>query len=124
MKELMYIRSFSKRRLPVIVGTLILVIIGSVWLNTAPFRSGFDIADELGGNIFPSSILSVATTDAQVIVPVDSMYVGNPKSCIAVRVRSKLRRLRSFPVQCRSLCWQNRVRSILSILISYGIMRL
>jgi hypothetical protein len=55
MKELMYIRSFSKRRLPVIVGTL----------------------------------LSVATTDAQVIVPVDSMYVGNPKSCIAVRVRSR-----------------------------------
>ena len=89
MKELMYIRSFSKRRLPVIVGTLLLVIIGSVWLNTAPFRSGFDIADELGGNIFPSSILSVATTDAQVIVPVDSMYVGNPKSCIAVRVRSR-----------------------------------
>lgn len=55
MKELMYIRSFSKRRLPVIVGTLLLVIIGSVWLNTAPFRSGFDIADELGGNIFPFS---------------------------------------------------------------------
>ena len=54
MKELMYIRSFSKRRLPVIVGTLLLVIIGSVWLNTAPFRSGFEIADELGGNIFPS----------------------------------------------------------------------
>lgn len=133
MKELMYIRSFSKRRLPVIVGTLLLVIIGSVWLNTAPFRSGFDIADELGGNIFPSSILSVATTDAQVIVPVDSMYVGNPKSCIAVRVRSRnaYSRVRVevaetpfFPVQCRSLCWQNRVRSILSILISYGIMRL
>jgi hypothetical protein len=89
MKELMYIRSFSKRRLPVIVGTLLLVIIGSVWLNTAPFRSGSEITDELGGNIFPSSILSVATTDAQVIVPVDSMYVGNPKSCIAVRVRSR-----------------------------------
>jgi hypothetical protein len=28
MKELMYIRSFSKRRLPVIVGTLLLVITG------------------------------------------------------------------------------------------------
>ena len=89
MKELMYIRSFSKRHLSVIMGTLLLVIIGSVWLNTAPFRSGFEITDELGGNIFPSSILSVATTDAQVIVPVDSMYVGNPKSCIAVRVRSR-----------------------------------
>ena len=91
MKELMYIRSFSKRRLPVIVETLLLVIIGSVWLNTAPFRSGFDIADELGGNIFPSSILSVATTDAQVIVPVDSMYVGNPsRASLSVSVRGML----------------------------------
>ena len=52
MKELMYIKSCSKRRLPVIVGTLLLVIIGSVWLNTVPFRSDFEIADELGGNIF------------------------------------------------------------------------
>ena len=55
MKELMYIRSFSKRHLSVIMGTLLLVIIGSVWLNTATFRSGFEITDELGGNIFPSS---------------------------------------------------------------------
>ncbi len=45
MKELMYIKSCSKRRLPVIVGTLLLVIIGSVWLNTVPFRSDFEIAD-------------------------------------------------------------------------------
>jgi hypothetical protein len=91
MKELMYIRSFSKRRLPVIVGTLLLVIIGSVWLNMAPFRSGFDIADELGGNIFPSSILSVATTDAQVIVPVDSMYVViRSRASLSVSVRGML----------------------------------
>ena len=33
------------------------------------FNSGFEIVDDLGGNIFPSAILSVATTDAQVIVP-------------------------------------------------------
>ena len=61
---------------------------GSFWLNMAPFRSGFEITDELGGNIFPSSILSVATTDAQVIVPADSLYVGNSKSCISIRIRS------------------------------------
>ena len=57
MKELMYIRSFSKRRLPVIVGTLLLVIIGSVWLNMAPFRSGFDIA-VFEGIIIPLNIRS------------------------------------------------------------------
>ena len=89
MKELIYMGKEShKWRLPIIIAVLVFVGLGSVWLNSAPFRSGFEITDELGGNIFPSSILSVATTDAQVIVPVDSMYVGNPKSCIAVRIRS------------------------------------
>ncbi len=89
MKELINMgRGSHKWRLPVIIAILALVVVGSLWLNSAPFRSGFEITDELGGNIFPSSILSVATTDAQVIVPVDSMYVGNPKSCISVRVRS------------------------------------
>lgn len=51
--------------------------------------SDFEITDDLGGNIFPSVILSVATTDAQVIQPSDSVYVGNPKSCVAVRLRSR-----------------------------------
>lgn len=51
--------------------------------------SDFEITDDLGGNIFPSAILSVATTDAQVIQPSDSVYVGNPKSCVAVRLRSR-----------------------------------
>ena len=77
-----------KWRLPALIALLVVVVAGSFWLNTAPFRSGFEITDELGGNIFPSSILSVATTDAQVIVPADSFYVGNSKSCISVRIRS------------------------------------
>ena len=89
MKELINMgKGAHKWRLPIIIAILALVVVGSLWLNSAPFRSGFEIRDELGGNIFPSSILSVATTDAQVIVPVDSMYVGNPKSCISVRIRS------------------------------------
>lgn len=70
------------------LGVIVVVLAAVVWLNGIPFRGGFEITDELGGNIFPSSILSVATTDAQVIVPSDSMYVGNPKSCIAIRLRS------------------------------------
>ncbi len=90
MKDLINIIRHKQLKwyIPLIVAVLAVVIISSIWLNVAPFRSGFEITDELGGNIFPSSILSVATTDAQVIVPGDSMYVGNPKSCIAVRVRS------------------------------------
>lgn len=90
MKELVHINKSSLRkwRLPMVVAALLLVVAGSLWLNTASFRSSFEITDELGGNIFPSSILSVATTDAQVIIPADSMYVGNPKSCISIRIRS------------------------------------
>ncbi|MCD8184360.1 MAG: hypothetical protein LUE99_16235 [Bacteroides sp.] len=90
MNELIKImgRRQHKWRILLTVVVLVIVVVGSIWLNVAPFRSGFEITDELGGNIFPSSILSVATTDAQVIVPVDSMYVGNPKSCIAIRIRS------------------------------------
>ena len=89
MKELTNINFRRyKWRLPALIALLVVVVAGSFWLNMAPFRSGFEITDELGGNIFPSSILSVATTDAQVIVPADSLYVGNSKSCISVRIRS------------------------------------
>ena len=89
MKELTNINFWRyKWRLPALIALLVVVVAGSFWLNLAPFRSGFEITDELGGNIFPSSILSVATTDAQVIVPADSLYVGNSKSCISIRIRS------------------------------------
>ena len=70
---------------------LILQTIGIVlylWLSTSTFRPNFEIKDELGGNIFPSSILSVATTDAQIIMPADSPYVGNPKSSLPILIRS------------------------------------
>ena len=69
---------------------VVLLAVGAVryLLNGVSLREGFEITDDLGGNIFPSAILSVATTDAQVIVPGDSLFVGNPKGCIAVRLRS------------------------------------
>lgn len=88
MKKLINIsRDYCKKHC-LLLSVVLLVVAGTVWLNMSPFRSGFEIVDDLGGNIFPSSILSVATTDAQVIIPTDSMYVGNPKSCVAIRVRS------------------------------------
>lgn len=70
------------------ITALVLLATIIIGFKTTAFRPNFEITDELGGNIFPSSILSVATTDAQVIEPTDSMYVGNPKSCIAIRLRS------------------------------------
>lgn len=73
------------------IALVVVVIMGGAayaLFESGTFSSDFEITDELGGNIFPSGILSVATTDALVIVPSDSMYLGNPKSGIAIRVKS------------------------------------
>ncbi|WP_321330965.1 hypothetical protein [uncultured Bacteroides sp.] len=83
------ISKLKKKSFFIIVAVLLLVT-GLIYVFTfSSFHSGFEITDELGGNIFPSAILSVATTDAQVIQPSDSIYVGNPKSCISIRLRSR-----------------------------------
>ena len=75
------------KRLSLFLLTLALIV-GGVFFTTRYVvqRQDFEIIDDLGGNIFPSAILSTATTDAQIILPVDSVYLGNPKSNIAIRI--------------------------------------
>lgn len=82
---------FKQRKREVLWGIVILffIAIGVFVFHFSSSRSGFEITDELGGNIFPSAILSVATTSAQVIQPSDSIYVGNPKSCISIKIKSR-----------------------------------
>lgn len=72
------------------VGLLLMVVaaVATYLIVHRPFTSDFEITDQLGGNLFPSVILSVAATDAQIIEPIDTPYVGNPKSCIAIKVKS------------------------------------
>lgn len=53
-----------------------------------PFADDYELVDQLGGNLFPSAILSVATTNTQVIPPMSGEYVGNPKSCVAIKMKS------------------------------------
>lgn len=91
MKIIMLRIDFKERKKEVIGLALALVIMvaGVSIIKCGSFRSTFEIADDLGGNIFPSAILSVATTDAQVIIPEDSTFLGNPKSCIAIQVKSQ-----------------------------------
>ncbi len=68
---------------------IVVILIAVIYIyRYEPFRSDFEITDELGGNIFPVTILSTATTDANLIVPADTGYIGNSKSCIAVRIKS------------------------------------
>lgn len=78
-----------KREVLGVIIVLFLIVVGMSIFRCASFRSSFEIMDELGGNIFPSAILSVATTDAQIIQPIDSNYLGNPKSCIAIKIKSR-----------------------------------
>ena len=72
-----------KQRKREVLWTVVALFFIAIGVSVFKFSSatyGFEITDELGGNIFPSAILSVATTDAQVIQPADSIYLGNPKS--------------------------------------------
>lgn len=73
----------------ILVGASLAVICGMLYVCRNLFWDrGFEITDELGGNIFPSAILSTAATDAEIMVPADSNYVGKPLSGIALRVTS------------------------------------
>lgn len=71
----------------VLAGIIVLASVGYVY-RYEPFRSDFEITDELGGNIFPVTILSTATTDAELILPSDTDYIGDPKSCIGIRIKN------------------------------------
>lgn len=83
------IRKENKWKLATCVLAVLIAIALSLYIyRYEPFSSGIEMTDELGGNIFPVTILSTATTDAQLIVPGDSTYLGNPKSCIALKIRS------------------------------------
>jgi hypothetical protein len=72
----------------IVLAVLLMGIGIYAWVNHTSSLANFEIKDELGGNVFPSSILSVATTDTQVIVPSDSLYLGNPKSSFPVLIKS------------------------------------
>lgn len=81
-----------KRNLVLRISLIVLLLAGVVSSITyvvvrRPFAQSYELIDQLGGNLFPSAILSVATTNTQVIPPIDGVYVGNPKSCIAIRLK-------------------------------------
>lgn len=117
-----------------IVLSIILVMAFSVFVyRYEPFRSGFEITDQLGGNVFPATILSTATTDGDLIVPADSDYIGNPKSGIAIRIKnsyanSKLRievaETPFFSESVSEFICLSPVRNILFSPTSFGTIRL
>lgn len=127
-------KQLDKWQWSTLILSAILVMAFSVFIyRYEPFKSGFEITDQLGGNIFPATILSTATTDANLIVPADSDYIGNPKSCIAIRLKnsyanSKLRiEVAETPFFSRlylSLFYPRRGKNIWFFRILYGTIRL
>ncbi|MCM1107488.1 MAG: hypothetical protein NC388_00365 [Clostridium sp.] len=70
---------------------IFLVLAGGIayaYLRIMPPDLEFEITDDLGGNLFPSAILSTATTGAQIIRPADTLTVGTPKPGPAIRFTS------------------------------------
>lgn len=81
----------TKWKIAVAILSIIILFSASFYMyRNDLFGSNFEITDDLEGNIFPSSIISLATTDTIVINPADSTYLGNPKSSVAIRLTSKV----------------------------------
>lgn len=76
-------------RITAVVLSLTMLVGGITYVVVKrPFADDYELVDQLGGNLFPSAILSVATTNTQVIPPMSGEYVGNPKSCVAIKLKS------------------------------------
>lgn len=75
----------------IITSAIIILLIGLglfFFLQNNYFNPNWEIEDKLDGNIFPSAILSSATTSKTVGAIPDSSMLGNPKSPIAIRIRN------------------------------------
>lgn len=82
-------KQLSRWQWSTLILSVVLVMAFSVFVyRYEPFKSGFEITDSLGGNVFPATILSTAATRADLIVPSDSDYIGNAGSCIAIRIKN------------------------------------
>ena len=76
-------------RITAVVLSLTMLVGGITYVvMKRPFADDYELVDQLGGNLFPSAILSVATTNTQLIPPMSGEYVGNPKSCVAIKLKS------------------------------------
>ena len=62
-------------RITAVVLSLTMLVGGITYVvMKRPFADDYELVDQLGGNLFPSAILSVATTNTQVIPPMSGEY--------------------------------------------------
>ena len=79
---------------------ILLLLAGGLGVAFFHFRdklfpsAAFELDDELGGNIFPSLILSTATTNTMIVQPTEKEVLGNPKPGIFIRLTSPVKNAR------------------------------
>ncbi|MDO4722985.1 hypothetical protein [Porphyromonas circumdentaria] len=81
--------ALNKRDVFILLAFLLLIFIGYLFFRSQKTSGDFEITDELGGNLFPSSIISLATTDELIITPSHTPYVGNPKVGISIKMEAR-----------------------------------
>ncbi len=70
----------SVRKVMLALLVLLLAVVAFFAYRDIYGRDDIVIADNLDSNIFPALVLSTATTDTTLVVPVDSSWTGNPKA--------------------------------------------
>lgn len=80
----------SKTIKRVLISLLILglLIAAGIYIRNVFFNPNWEITDKLDGNIFPSVILSSATSEKNVVQRTDSNMLGNPKTPFAIRIKN------------------------------------
>ncbi len=74
----------------VMLALLVLLLAGVAYFAYRDIygKDGVSVSDNLDSNIFPALLLSTATTDAVLVEPVDSSWIGNPKAPFNVTLLS------------------------------------
>ncbi len=80
-------RRFTRRVALIVVGAVIVVAGLTLLVVKRPFSGGgYEVVSPLWGNVFPSAILSVATSDAQIVRPLTGgTTLGNVKAPFAIK---------------------------------------
>lgn len=82
---------FNSLRFWQILSLILLLMIASsvaLYIYSRPSDDTFVIEDDFGGNLFPSAIVSTASTGTQVYIPSSRNYIGNAQSELAFRIRA------------------------------------
>lgn len=83
----MKIKIFSIRFI-IIILVIVAALAGLYIYKYEPFKKTVQINDNLDNNIFPSLVISTATTDTIIVPPSESIWIGNPKSVLSLAIET------------------------------------